>query len=144
MFRPHQGVVDLDHDFDTVSSYLKKHGAIELETSRDIEFTAEATICRDGRPVIVFRQHGIEYGRAYECCWGHYYSCNRTRIGSYCKSLDQKISRSDLLTKQLVACLEERTVSRSASQDNCLGQLKKLQFLNSKLVRYLDFLRLPF
>ena len=42
-----------------------------------------------GRKVIRFRQGGREYARVYACCWGHYYNCNRTRIGKYCQALDE-------------------------------------------------------
>jgi hypothetical protein len=51
------------------------------------KFTVEAAESV-GRQVIRFRQGGREYARAYKCWWGHYYNCNRTRIGMYCAALD--------------------------------------------------------
>jgi len=45
--------------------------------------------------VIRFFHNGREYGRAYECCWGHYYNCNRTRIGMYVRALDEYMALKD-------------------------------------------------
>ena len=60
-------------------------------TNRETDFVAQAEITQKGphtgEKVIRFMQDNKEYARAYECCWGHYYNCNRTRIGMYCAAL---------------------------------------------------------
>jgi hypothetical protein len=89
MVKPHEGEVFLDCDFATAFNRLSGRGKIELHTDAGTPFSATASKTRDGREVIRFFQHGVEYARCYECCWGHYYNCNRTRIGMYVKALDR-------------------------------------------------------
>jgi len=89
MVRSHEGEVFLDHDFVTAFNRLSSIGKIELRTDAGTLFSAMASKARDGRNVIRFFQNGVEYARCYECCWGHYYNCNRTRIGMYVKALDR-------------------------------------------------------
>ena len=95
MVDPHQGTVSLKHTFDEAWKFLKKEGKISLKTERDgVPFEAEADITtrgtHRGERVIMFYQRQ-EFGRSYSCCWGHYHNCNRTRIGMYCKALDNFI-----------------------------------------------------
>jgi hypothetical protein len=92
MIEAHQGSVHLGGSFADAFNYLMKTGSCELKTAADTIFTASASGTRDGRQVIRFFQKKLEYGRTYSCCWGHYYNCNRTRIGMYCKALDISIS----------------------------------------------------
>ncbi|MCD6521434.1 hypothetical protein J7K56_01500 [Candidatus Calescamantes bacterium] len=94
MIEKHGGEVRLSHSFEEVWSLLKAKGPVKLATSTGKEFTAEAGITKDGRKVIRFFQAGREYARAYECCWGHYYNCNRTRFGMYAKALDAWMGES--------------------------------------------------
>ena len=90
--QPHSGDVDgLRHTFRDVHDRLLK-GSIPLQTDVGTPFEARSATARDGRPVLKFFQRGQEYARAYECCWGRYYNCNRTRIGMYCKALDRELS----------------------------------------------------
>ena len=88
----HEGTVTLRHAFDPIHEWLRAKGEITLTTAAGTGFTACAELTKRGshagEPVIRFFQGGAEYGRAYGCCWGHYYNCNRTRIGMYCKALD--------------------------------------------------------
>lgn len=88
MVEIHQDKIQLSHSFDEVYTYLNQVGKINLKTLVGTSFQTSSDTARDGRIVIKFFQDGKEYGRAYECCWGHYYNCNRTRIGMYVKSLD--------------------------------------------------------
>ena len=88
MFVPHQGGIVLRHNFSQIWDLLNAEGDVTLQTSVGTPFKARATVTRDGRQVIRFFQDKKEYGRSYECCWGHYYNCNRTRIGMYCRALD--------------------------------------------------------
>jgi S-adenosylmethionine hydrolase len=92
----HQGEVYLLHSFTEVWNSLKQTGDADLETSVGTKFRASVYNTRNGHPVIrIFqknkKQEYKEYARAYECCWGHYYNCNRTRIGMYVKALDNSI-----------------------------------------------------
>ena len=91
MFEPHEGKVALQHKFDATHKWLRSQGEISLTTASGTQFTARAEMTKRGphagENVIRYFQGGTEYGRAYECCWGHYYNCNRTRIGMYCEAL---------------------------------------------------------
>lgn len=96
MIKPHQGSVYLLNSFDEAWSFLKREGRVDLETERErTPFQANAGVTSRGKhageKVIVFYQDGLEFGRSYSCCWGHYYNCNRTRIGMYCRALDNFI-----------------------------------------------------
>ena len=95
MVEPHQDTVALDNSFREVYYWLQKNGQINLITKAGTNFYALATICRSGEhtmeKVIRFFQNKQEYGRTYECCWGRYYNCNRTRIGMYCVALDSAL-----------------------------------------------------
>ena len=92
MFEPHEGTVTLRWAFDAIHKWLRTKGETSLVTAAGTHFTARAEFVKRGlhagEPVIRFFQSGKEYGRAYKCCWGHYYNCNRTRIGMYCEALD--------------------------------------------------------
>lgn len=91
MIEAHQGQIQLAHSFNEAWEYLNRNGIINLSTSRAKEFIAKSDITRDNRRVIRFLRNGIESARSYECCWGFYYNCNRTRFGMYAKSLDDSI-----------------------------------------------------
>jgi hypothetical protein len=92
MIEAHEGTVKLLNSFEFAYEWLRSEGEVDLKTSTGTSFTTQAEITKkgahSGEPVIRFFQHGDEYARSYECCWGHYYNCNRTRIGMYCKALD--------------------------------------------------------
>jgi hypothetical protein len=90
---PHDGTVDLKHDFQSVHSFLQDKDADSFKTVVGTKFTAQSTVTGTGQHVIRFFQEGVEYARAYRCCWGHYYNCNRARIGMYCTALDATIGR---------------------------------------------------
>lgn len=92
MVESHQGNVHLNSSFTEAYANLQKSGIREMKTSVGTQFRSNAAITRDGRQVIKFFQKEQEFARCYPCCWGHYYNCNRTRIGMYCKSLDNSIS----------------------------------------------------
>jgi len=96
MFEPHEGTLQLKHKFQKAFDWLKKSGPSELKTNRRTDFIAQAEITQKGphtgEKVMRFMQDGKEYARAYECCWGRYYNCNRTRIGMYCSALDGVIN----------------------------------------------------
>ena len=95
MFKPHEGTLQLTHNFQKAYHWLEKRGSSKLMTKRGTDFMATAEITRKGphtgEKVIRFIQDDKEYARAYECCWGRYYNCNRTRIGMYCTALDSVI-----------------------------------------------------
>ena len=95
MVNPHQDTVELHHSFEEVYAWLDRMGSSKLVTEAGTRFEAFASKGQKGEhldePVIKFFQDGKEYGRSYGCCWGHYYNCNCTRIGMYCKSVDNAI-----------------------------------------------------
>ncbi len=91
MIKAHDGYIEHKHSFSEVYSFLNGNNKIKLSTSTGKEFIANAAITQDGRKVIRFNRKGIESARAYECCWGHYYNCNRTRFGMYAKALDETL-----------------------------------------------------
>jgi hypothetical protein len=95
MVEPHQDTVAPDNTFRDAYYWLQKNGLVSLVTKKGTNFDASATICQSGghsgEKVIRFFQNKQEYGRAYECCWGRYYNCNRTRIGMYCAALDSAL-----------------------------------------------------
>jgi len=95
MFEPHEGTLQLKHKFQKAYNWLEKHGPSDLMTKRGTSFVAQAEITQKrphaGEKVIRFMQDNKEYARAYECCWGRYYNCNRSRIGMYCTALDGAI-----------------------------------------------------
>jgi len=95
MIEPHQDIVDLKHSFNEVYYWLHKAGPVSLATRKGTNFYASASICQkgehSGEKVIRFFQNRQEFGRAYECCWGCYHNCNRTRIGMYCIALDSAL-----------------------------------------------------
>lgn len=93
MVEPHEGVVALRHTFDEVWETLKRMGEMHLQTERKkTPFIAKAEITKRGshrdERVVRFLRDRSERARSYECCWGRYHNCNRTRIGMYCKALD--------------------------------------------------------
>jgi len=95
MFEPHEGTVRLSHRFGSTYKWLRGKGELVLATAAGTSFTARAQVTtrgdHSGERVIRFFQNGSEFGRAYKCCWGHYYNCNRTRIGMYCRALDSAV-----------------------------------------------------
>ena len=95
MFEPHEGTLQLKHKFQKAYKWLEKYGQTELTTMRGTDFVVHAEITQKGphagEKVIRFMQDNKESARAYECCWGHYYNCNRARIGMYCSALDDAI-----------------------------------------------------
>jgi hypothetical protein len=95
MSRPHEGEVALTHGFGRTHRWLEAGGRCTLTTDVGTPFQACAARTikgpHRGEDVIKFFQRGKEYARAYQCCWGHYYNCNRTRIGMYCRALDREV-----------------------------------------------------
>jgi len=95
MPQPHEGAIELQHVFSEVCQWLQDNGNVILTTDVGTEFTAKYSLAnRNGNiseQTIRFFQNRKEYGRAYNCCWGHYYNCNRTRIGMYCKALSNLV-----------------------------------------------------
>jgi hypothetical protein len=95
MVNPHQDTVELHHSFEDAYTWLDRRGSSKLVTEAGTSFEAFASKGQRGEhldePVIKFFQDGKEYGRSYACCWGHYYNCNCTRIGMYCKAVDKAI-----------------------------------------------------
>ena len=95
MFETHEGTLQLRHKFEEAYNWLEKSGPAELKTKSRTPFVAKAKITQkgphSGERVIQFIQKDREYARAYECCWGHYYNCNRSRIGMYCAALDNAV-----------------------------------------------------
>ena len=95
MVNPHQDTVELHHPFEEAYIWLDRMGSSILTTGTGTRFEVFATKGQKGEhldePVIKFFQDGKEFGRAYACCWGHYYNCNCTRIGMYCKAVDKAI-----------------------------------------------------
>ena len=97
MIEAHEGTVRLIGDFIKVWESLKKEGEVPLKTEREkTPFIAKATVAKKGshpnERAIVILQDKTKHIHAYvyECCWGHYYNCSRTRIGMYCEALDNK------------------------------------------------------
>jgi len=92
MFEPHEGQNPLAQTFDYVYNSLAARGSVDLQTASGKQFTACADITEKGphagEEVIRFFQDATECARAYECCWGHFYNCDRMRIGVYCSALD--------------------------------------------------------
>ena len=95
MFEPHEGTLQLKHRFQKSYDWLEKQGPTQLKTRSRTRFIAKANITQKGphtgEKVIRFMQGNKEYARTYECCWGRYYNCNRTRIGMYCAALDDAV-----------------------------------------------------
>lgn len=84
----HDGTVEQRKGFQDTWAALAVRKQITAMTATGKKFDALATITGDGRKAIVFKRGGVESARAYECCWGHYYNCNRTRFGMYATALD--------------------------------------------------------
>jgi hypothetical protein len=95
MFKSHEGTLQLKNKFQKAYKWLEKIESSELKTKSETNFIAKANITQKGphagEKVIRFMQDNKEYARAYECCWGRYYNCNKTRIGMYCSALDDAI-----------------------------------------------------
>jgi len=95
----HDGNIEHKHTFPEVYSFLQSNNNMKLSTSTNKEFTAVADKAirrKDGKEydVIRFLRGNKESARAYECCWGHYYNCHRTRFGMYAKPLDEALRNS--------------------------------------------------
>jgi hypothetical protein len=95
MFKSHDGTLQLKNKFQKAYKWLEKIDSSEFKTKSETNFIAKANIAQKGphagEKVIRFMQDNKEYARAYECCWGRYYNCNKTRIGMYCSALDDAI-----------------------------------------------------
>jgi hypothetical protein len=95
MFKSHEGTLQLKNKFQKAYKWLEKIESSELKTKSETNFIAKANIAQKGphagEKVIRFMQDNKEDARAYECCWGRYYNCNKTRIGMYCSALDDAI-----------------------------------------------------
>jgi len=93
MIEKHGGWEERAHTFHEVWERLNASGHQQLATRAGTPFVARAAITtkgkRSGERVIRYFQDGQEYARCYECCWGHYYNCNRTRIGMYCRAVEE-------------------------------------------------------
>jgi hypothetical protein len=88
LINAHDGVVEQKRGFLDTWTALSARGPVSAMTTTGKQFDSLATVTGDGRKAIVFKRNGLESARAYECCWGHYYNCNRTRFGMYSKALD--------------------------------------------------------
>lgn len=92
----HSGFVELNSVFDEIYNWLLQAEQKDLATEEGTPFSAVAGVVKKGdrkeEGVIKFFQKKDaklkEYGRTHKCCWGKYYNCNRTRIGMYCRALD--------------------------------------------------------
>jgi hypothetical protein len=91
--KAHQDKIEMRHSFQEIWDHLDNNGPVDLLTSREVAFQAKASVTQSAKDVIIFLQGGKEYARAYECCWGHYYNCNRTRFGMYAIALDHSLAR---------------------------------------------------
>jgi len=91
VIRAHDGIAEQRRSFEETWKALASRNAVSAMTTTGKQFISLATVTRDGRKAIVFKRNGMESARAYECCWGHYYNCNRTRFGMYSKGLDDVI-----------------------------------------------------
>jgi hypothetical protein len=95
MFEAHEGTLQLKHKFYKAYNCLEKIESSELKTKSGTGFIAKANITQKGphtgEKVVRFMQDNKESARAYECCWGRYYNCNRSRVGMYCSVLDDAI-----------------------------------------------------
>ncbi len=82
---------------DGLRTQLNASDAQQLTTTAGTPFVARAATTTRGRKkgkrVLRYFQQGQEYGRCYECCWEHYYNCNRTRIGMYSTAVDEWTGR---------------------------------------------------
>ena len=109
---PHHGAAKMANDFRVAFDFVSRNRELTLQTRMGAAFTAEATESA-GRRVIAFRQREQHYAPAYECCWGHYYNCNRTRIWMYCAALDSAITQwSERKVAELRAELEKLPAER--------------------------------
>jgi hypothetical protein len=95
VFEPHEGTLQLKHKFYKAYNWLEKIEPSELKTKNGTSYIAKANITQKGphtgEKVIRFMQDNKESDRVYECCWGRYYNCNRSRIGMYCSAFDAAI-----------------------------------------------------
>ena len=111
MVETHEGHVGLRHSFSQVYARLHQNGPLSLNTRIGTKFEARAEITQrgehSGENVVRFFQKGREYGRAYDCCWGCYYNCNRTRVGMYCTALDAIVIYKTNLSVSFQALIKE-------------------------------------
>lgn len=115
MVEKHAGWEERAHTFDEAWERLNASGAQQLATRAGTTFVASAAITtrgkRRGERVITYFQHGQEYGGCYNCCWEHYYNCNRTRIGMYSTAVDERMSAlgnaSKLTRGELLALIQD-------------------------------------
>lgn len=95
-FEPHEGTLELAHSFSDVWEVVDSNKDMRLETRTGSSFTVANSFAsrglHKGEKTLRFFKGEQEFARAYPCCWGHYYNCNRTRIGMYCRALDLALS----------------------------------------------------
>ena len=95
-FEPHEGNLELAHSFDDAWEVVDSNKGMRLETSTGSPFTVRSSFTsrgpHKGENTLRFFKGKQEFARAYQCCWGHYSNCNRTRIGMYRKALDNALS----------------------------------------------------
>jgi|GEM_PF-1884680 len=98
MIEKHQGLEERAHTFWEAWGKLERAGDQQLTTRVGTRFVARAAVTTKGprksERVIRYLLRGLESGRSYECCWEHYYNCNRTRIGMYSASVDEWIEQN--------------------------------------------------
>jgi len=120
----HDGSVTLRHTFGEAYAWLQSHPDAQLATAKGTAFTAGAAISRQREAIRFFqrRRNGTqgEYARAYACCWGHYFNCNRTRTGMYCEALDAAI---EVRRQKSPTPAPESWASRASSREPLRGRL---------------------
>jgi len=95
-FEPHEGNLELANSFNDAWDVVDSNKGMRLETSTGSPFTVKCSFTsrgpHKGEKTLRFLKGKQEFARAYQCCWGQYYNCNRTRIGMYCRALDKALS----------------------------------------------------
>lgn len=89
----HQGQKNLEKGFATVWELLSASRQQPLVTPNRHNFVAFGAVTSRGKHrgerVIRIETDGVEFGRIYQCCWGHTTNCYGTRIGGYSDALDR-------------------------------------------------------
>lgn len=95
-FKPHEGTLELAYSFSDAWNVVDSNKGMRLETRTGSPFTVVNSFAsrglHKGEKTLRLFKGEQEFARAYQCCWGHYYNCNRTRIGMYCRALDVAFS----------------------------------------------------
>lgn len=122
----HQGVINLTHGFIEACTVISNKEKIPLVTESGSRFEVISEKVKKGdkkgEPVIKFFQKSIEYGRAYECCWGHTTNCYRTIIGMYCKAVDRYLGNILINQPAIAEEVETKNLQRSFPMPNCADQ----------------------